>query len=97
MASADISKPDLYVVSRILERLWKAKEPMIKTRLQLAAKVNYDVFTRYIDWMALKDLVAFEKLPNGHDGITLTSKGEEAYRKLAQWINEVIHGGLGPD
>jgi predicted transcriptional regulator len=97
MADAGMSKPDLYVVARILERLWKAKEPMLKTRLQVAAKVNYDVFTRYIDWMVHKGLVTFELCPNGHEGIKLTSKGEEAYRKLVQWIDEVIHGKLGLD
>jgi predicted transcriptional regulator len=96
MVNGKISKPDLYVVSRILERLWRAEGPMIRTRLQVAAKVNYDVFTNYIEWMEWKDLVTVEKLPNGHDGIKLTTKGEEAYKRIVQWIDEIIHCRTGP-
>jgi predicted transcriptional regulator len=92
--ASEMSKPDLYVLSRILEHLWRSKDPMLKTRLQVAANINYDVFVRYIEWMAQKGLIAFEKCPNGHDGIRLTSKGEEAYKGMVQWINEVIHGKL---
>ena len=92
--ASELSKPDLYVLSRILEHLWKSKEPMLKTRLQVAANVNYDVFVRYIEWMVQKGLIVFEKGPDGHERIKLTSKGEEAYKRMVQWINEVIHGKL---
>jgi predicted transcriptional regulator len=53
--------------------------------------VNYDVFSRYLDWMLAKGLVEFQPLDN-REGVALTSKGEEAYRKLVQWINEIIRG-----
>lgn len=86
-----LEKPDLYVVARLLERLWKAKEPMLKTRLQVASNVNYDVFKKYVSWMDGRGLIVVENSNDGHDRIALTTKGEEAYRKLVQWINEVIH------
>jgi predicted transcriptional regulator len=86
-----LEKPDLYVVARLLERLWKAQEPMLKTKLQVASNINYDVFRRYISWMDGRGLVAVENSTDGHERITLTPKGEEAYKKLVQWINEVIH------
>lgn len=35
-----IDRSDLYVVARILERLWKEERPMLRTRLQLASRVN---------------------------------------------------------
>jgi predicted transcriptional regulator len=89
-----MDKPDLYVVARILERLWRENAPILKTRLQVAARVNYDVFTRYIDWMSEKGLVRYEDCSGWHEAIRLTTKGEEAYRKLVQWMNEVIHGRL---
>jgi len=85
-------RPDLYVVARLLERLWREDEPMLKTRLQVAANVNYDVFTRYLDWMCARDLAVLEDSADGHERVALTPKGREAYRKLVQWINEVVEG-----
>ncbi len=88
-------RPDLYVVARILERLWREAAPMLKTRLQVAANVNYDVFSRYLGWMQSRGLVALENSADGHERVALTSKGREAYRTLVQWINEVVKG-IGP-
>jgi len=84
-------RPDLYVVARLLERLWRENRPMLKTRLQLAANVNYDVFTRYVSWMVGKGLVSMENSPDGHERVAMTPKGYEAYRRLVQWINEIVH------
>jgi predicted transcriptional regulator len=89
-----LERPDLYVVARILERLWREEQPMVKTRLQVASKVNYDVFRRYVSWMDGKALIQIENSNDGHERISLTPKGEEAYRKLVQWINEIIHERL---
>lgn len=86
-----LERPDLYVVARLLERLWREEEPMLKTRLQVASRVNYDVFRRYISWMEGRGLVAVENSSDGHDRVSLTTKGEESYKKLVQWINDVIH------
>lgn len=86
-----LQKPDLYVVARHLERLWRENGPMLKTRLQVAANVNYDVFNRYLDWMLQKGLVELKTSDDGHERVGLTPKGGEAYLKLVQWINEVIH------
>jgi len=93
MATAPLpDRPDLYVVARLLERLWRENGPMVKTRLQVAANVNYDVFSKYLSWMLAKGLVSMENSPPGHERVALTPKGFEAYRKLVQWINEVVHG-----
>jgi predicted transcriptional regulator len=85
------TRPDLYIVARILERLWREDKPMLKTRLQTASNVNYDVFKRYASWMADRGLIAVESSDDRHERLSLTPKGGEAYRKLVQWINEVIH------
>ena len=89
---ADWGRPDLYVVARMLERLWRDGGPMLKTRLQVAANVNYDVFSRYIGWMQSRGLVSLANSTDGHERVALTAKGREAYRKLVQWINEVVRG-----
>jgi len=44
--------------------------------------------------MSEKGLVRYEDCSGWHEGIRLTTKGEEAYRKLVQWMSEVIHGRL---
>jgi len=86
-----MNKPDLYVVARMLERLWREEEPMVKTHLQLASRVNYDVFSKYLTWMIDRDLVKLVGSEDGHERVALTTKGQESYKKLVQWINEVIH------
>lgn len=87
-------KPDLYVVARLLEHLWRHEGPVLKTRLQVGANVNYDVFTRYLEWMRGRGLVALENSPESYEQVVLTTKGYEAYRRLVQWINEVVHGRM---
>jgi predicted transcriptional regulator len=94
-------RPDLYVVARFLEHLWRAEAPMGKTRLQVAANVNFDVFSRYLEWMRAKGLIAIEAATDGREAATdgrervaLTPDGAEAYRKIVQWIDEVVHGRL---
>ncbi|HKZ48038.1 MAG TPA: winged helix-turn-helix domain-containing protein [Thermoplasmata archaeon] len=85
-------RPDLFVVARILERLWREGEPMLKTHLQVASNVNYDVFRRYLGWMAERGLVAMEDSSRGHERVSLTAKGHEAYRRLVEWIREFAAG-----
>ena len=89
--SSSLDRPDLYVVARLLERLWREEAPMLKTRLQVAANVNYDVFSRYLNWILSRGLASIENTADGHDRIALTPKGHEAYRRLVQWVNEVVH------
>lgn len=89
-------RPDLYVVARLLERLWRDGNPMLKTRLQVAANVNYDVFSRYLTWMLSRGLVVLENSPEGHERVVLTAEGKEAYRRLVEWINEFVRREVGP-
>ncbi|MFQ5838269.1 MAG: winged helix-turn-helix domain-containing protein [Thermoplasmata archaeon] len=83
-------KPDLYVVARLLEKLWREDDPMLKTRLQVAANLNYDVFTRYLSWMEEKGLVELVDSPDGHERVNLTRRGEDGYLRLVQWIQDIF-------
>lgn len=87
-----MDRPDLYVVARMLDCLWDANGPMLRTHLQLASNVNYDILTRYLDWMRDRGLVSLEDGPDGHVRVALTEKGREAYLKITQWISEVVQG-----
>ena len=86
-------RPDLFVVARILERLWREREPMGKTKLQGAANMNYDVFTRYFEWLETRGLVELVKAEGERDLVKITRKGETGYRKLLEWIDEFVRGG----
>ena len=88
--SPPLDRPDLYVVARLLERLWRQDAPVVKTRLQVAANVNYDVFTRYLEWMKGRGLVSLENSADGHERVALTPKGRESYRTLVLWIHEIV-------
>ncbi len=85
-----MDRPDFYVLSRILERLWREDKPMLKTRLQVAANLNYDILMKYLAWMSERGFVAFES-NSGHEMVVLTSKGHEAYGKLVRTMSEVLH------
>ena len=91
---ADMDRPDLYVVARILDRLWETNGPMLRTHLQVGSNVNYDILTRYLDWMRAHDLIVLEDGADGHVRIALTERGREAYRKITQWISEVVQGRI---
>ncbi len=95
-SSPPLDRPDLYVVARLLERLWR-EEPVLKTHLQVAARVNYDVFARYLEWLRVRGLVALENAEDGHERVRLTPKGHDAYLRLVQWINEVVRGRMPGD
>lgn len=90
--AAPPDRPDLFVIARFLERLWREGEPMLKTRLQVAANVNYDVFAKYLAWLQSRALVALQNHPDGHERVAITEKGKRAYRQLVEWLNEFVHG-----
>ncbi len=87
---AQMDRPDFYVLARILERLWRENRPMLKTRLQVATNLNYDILMKYLTWMMVQGFVAFES-NSGHEMVVLTPKGLEAYEKLVRTMNEVLH------
>lgn len=89
-------RPDLYVVARMLEKLWRAGEPMVKTRLQVAANVNYDVFSRYLAWLESRGLVALVGGHSERERVAITEKGRAAYRRLVEWIDEFVRSRRPP-
>lgn len=84
-----LDRPDLYVVARFLERLWRDGRPRRKTELQLAVRLNYTIYKKYLEWLQEKGLV--ERVEN-KDGecIGITEKGLETYRTLVGWIKDTV-------
>ncbi len=63
-----------------------------RTHVQVASNVNYDIFSKYLDWMRARELVFLEDSSDGHVRVGLTGKGQDAYGKIVQWIFEVVQG-----
>ena len=79
------SKPDLYVVARIIRSLNK-KNNVNKTTLAVSSELSYDKFIKYLDWMLDKNFVVIDE--NGL--VSLTEAGSEAYEELVQWIMKYV-------
>jgi predicted transcriptional regulator len=83
-------KPDLYVVSRFLEKLIASGGSRRKTELQMAVGLNFNVYTKYLDWLERKELITIKEDDERLKHISLTSKGIETYKTLVKWINDVV-------
>jgi len=84
-----MERPDIYVLVRILERLWREGAPILRTRLQLAARLNYDTLVKYLDWMKERGIIEITS-SEGHDLVALTPKGQKAYSNMVSLINEYL-------
>jgi predicted transcriptional regulator len=83
--SEQSSKPDLYVIARIIKVL-KEKNKMNKTALATSTGLAYDKLVKYLAWMSAKGFV-IEK----EDGlVSLTKEGSAAYDELVNWILKYV-------
>lgn len=79
------SKPDLYVVARIIKAL-KEKNKMNKTALATSTGLAYDKLVKYLAWMNERGFIVVNE-----DGlVVLTNDGSEAYDDLVQWIMKYV-------
>jgi predicted transcriptional regulator len=85
-------RPDLYVVARILDVLSKDRRPMRKTRLQMAAGLNYSVFQGYLALQEGRGLVLRVTDPAGNEAFELSARGNEALNFLRQGMTRVLGG-----
>lgn len=86
-----LEKPDIYVLARFLDVLYRDGKPMKKTNLQSLIGIRYPRFIEYLDWMMVKGLV--QKLDEGESELyVLSPKGAEAYHRLVDWIRDMMKG-----
>lgn len=79
------SKPDLYVIARIIKAL-KEKNRMNKTTLATSTGLAYDKLVKYLSWMSAKGFIVVDE--NGL--VILTEEGSEAYDELVGWIMKYV-------
>jgi len=79
------SKPDLYVIARIIKAL-KEKNGMNRTTLATSTGLAYDKLVNYLVWMSERKFIEIDR-----DGyVNLTESGIEAYDDLVQWIMKYV-------
>ena len=79
------SKPDLYVVARIISVL-KNEGGVKRTELATKTGVAYDRLSKYVDWMNQEGLLKIDEEGN----ISLTKIGIETYDRLVKWILQYV-------
>ena len=75
------SKPDLYVVARIVSVL-RDRGSTKRTELACVTGVAYDRLSKYVDWMIQEGLLKVDDQGN----VALTALGLETYNNLVKWI-----------
>ncbi len=84
-SSQPSSKPDLYVIARIINVL-KERGRLKKTELATITGVAYDRLSKYAEWMIERGLLKIDAEGN----VSLTKLGLETYDELVQWILRFI-------
>ena len=80
-----ISKPDLYLLARIIKVL-KEQKSLNRTTLATHTGMSYDRLVKYLEWMSSKGFVEFDS--NGD--VLLTKLGKETYDRLVNWILKYV-------
>ncbi len=80
-----ISKPDLYVLARVIKTL-KEQSKTNKTALATATGLSYDRLIKYLTWMSDKGLIQFDS----NDDASLTKLGVDTYDELVKWILQYV-------
>jgi len=89
-SAANRFRPDLYVVARMIEKLLQSKDGRLKrTQLQMKSGLNWNVFTRYLDLLVEKKVLAVGEDQEGVY-VTATVEGRKAYRDLVESIRVIM-------
>ncbi|MEZ0345182.1 MAG: winged helix-turn-helix domain-containing protein [Infirmifilum sp.] len=79
---------DIIVVARILDVLYNEGR-LRKTHLQMASRLNYPAFLRYLGWLEEKRLVRIVH-DKGVDYVELTREGRESYERVVTWLKDYL-------
>ena len=83
-------RPDLHVVARFLETLYATGRTYSKRQLQMAVRLNHDLFTRYLAFLVERGLVALVSDGEGRETVRVTPRGREAYHRFVGWVKELL-------
>lgn len=80
-----ISKPDLYVLARVIKVL-KERHKLNRTALATFTGLSYDRLVKYLAWMSEKGFIQFDS----NADVFLTKLGAETYDELVKWILQYV-------
>jgi len=80
------ARPDLYVLARLLQRLARG-DACGRGELQTAARLNYDLLRKYLDYLVERKMVARAGQQGRKELFQITSAGSQAYRDLPAWLD----------
>jgi len=83
-------RPDLYVVARFLDRLLHDEGTHTRSSLQMAVRLNYDLFRSYLAFLEDEGFVEVEPRDDGSDHVHLKPEGARAHRRIVDRIRDVI-------
>ena len=83
-------KPDIYIIARLLEKLWLKGGGCRKSELQMAARLNYDIYSKYLGWLVEKGLMKIEMKTERNIKVKITQKGLKTYDIMVEWIKENV-------
>lgn len=83
-------RPDLYVVGRFLHRLRYDEDTHTRSSLQMAVRLNYDLFRSYLNWLQDEGFVEVVPQETGSDEVHLTPAGADAHDRIVEWIRDVV-------
>jgi predicted transcriptional regulator len=83
-------RPDLYVVARFLEALYATERTHTRRQLQMAVRLNHDLFTRYLAFLVDRGLILLVTDMDGRETARITPKGREAHHRFVGWVKELL-------
>jgi predicted transcriptional regulator len=89
---AELHRPDVRVVVRILGVLCEREPRMRPTRLQQASGTNYTQFARYLALLQERGLVKIVEDGSGDRWVEITPRGYEAHGFLMRGIHDLAVG-----
>lgn len=82
-------RPDLFVLARFLAKLAPPGTALTRSRLQVGARVNYDILRRYAQLMTDRGWIEWSQR-DGQEVASLTPAGHAVHEELQEWLLRML-------
>lgn len=77
-------------MARFLETLYATQRTYSRRQLQMAVRLNHDLFVRYLDFLVARGLVLLVKDGEDRESVRVTPAGRAAYHRFVGWMKELL-------
>ncbi|MFA5860388.1 MAG: winged helix-turn-helix domain-containing protein [Candidatus Thermoplasmatota archaeon] len=81
-------------MARYLETLYATDSTYTKRQLQMAVRLNHDLFTKYLAFLVERGLVQVVTDGVGRETVRVTPRGRDAYHRFVGWVKDLF-GDVG--